>query len=212
VTIVGVVGNSKHFDLRTPLKEAVYQPYFADEHPNGVVMYLRTTQDPKGIESAVRQAIHAVDPALVVDSLRTMEEQMDQVASNEVALAYLAMGFSALALLMAAVGLYGVLAYSTEQRTREIGVRLALGARRSNVIALVLREMVIIAAIATVVALPATVMLARLLKSQLFEVTPADPMTLAGAVAVTGLMVVLAALLPARRAAQVEPMRALRTE
>jgi len=212
ITIVGVVGDSKHFDMRTPLRQAAYQPYFADEHPNGVEIYLRTTQNPKTIESAVRQAIHAVDPALVVDGLRTMEEQVDQIASNEVALAYLAIGFSVLALMMAAVGLYGVLAYSTEQRTREIGVRLALGAQRWSVITLVLREMVIIAAIATVVALPATVELARLLKSQLFEVTPADPLTLAGAVVVTAFMVVLAALLPARRAAAVEPMRALRTE
>ena len=211
-TIVGVVGDSKHYDLRTPLKSAVYQPYFADEHPNGVEIYLRTASDPKRAESAVRQTIHSIDPALVVDGLRTMEEQMDQVASHEVALAYLAMGFSGLALLMAAVGLYGVLAYSTEQRTREIGVRLALGAQRWSVITLVLREMVIIAAIATAVALPATVALARLLKSQLFEVTPADPATLLGAVAVTAGMVVLAALLPARRAAAIEPMRALRTE
>jgi putative ABC transport system permease protein len=211
-TIVGVVGDSKHYDLRTPLKPAVYQPYFADAHPVGVEVYLRTSGDPKRTESAVRQAVHAVDPALVVDGLRTMEEQMDQVATNEVALAYLAIGFSALALLMAAVGLYGVLAYSTEQRTREIGVRLALGAQRWSVITLVLREMVMIAAIATVVALPVTVALARLLKSQLFEVTPADPLTLMGAVVVTAGMVVLAALLPARRAAAIEPMRALRTE
>ncbi len=211
-TIVGVVGDSKHYDLRTKLKAAVYQPYFADEHPNGVEMYLRTTGDPKKTESTVRQTIHALDAALVVDGLRTMEEQMNQVASNEVALAYLAMGFSALALMMAAVGLYGVLAYSTEQRTREIGVRLALGAQRWSVITLVLREMVMIAAIATVIALPLTIVLARLLKSQLFEVTPADPATLMGAVVVTAGMVALAALLPARRVAAVEPMRALRTE
>lgn len=211
-TIVGVVGNVTHQTLRTPLHETVYEAYFADEHPNGVEVYLRTTQEPEQAEAAVRQAVHAVDPALVVDGLRTMEEQMNEVASNEVALAYLAMCFSALALLMAAVGLYGVLAYSTEQRTREIGVRLALGAQRWSVITLVLREMVIIAAIATAVALPGTVMLARLLKSQLFEVSPADPATLLGAVAVTAGMVALAALLPARRAAAVEPMKALRAE
>lgn len=212
ITIVGVVGNSKHFDLRTPMRQAIYRPYFADLHPNGVEVYLRTTQDPKTIETAVRQAVHAVDPALVVDGLRTMEDQIDQAASNEVALAYLASGFSVLAMLMAAVGLYGVLAYSTEQRTREIGVRLALGARRSNVVILVLREMVVIAAIATAVALPSVVLLARLLSSQLYGVTPADPVTLVSAIALTAVMVALAAVLPARRAAAVEPMRALRTE
>jgi putative ABC transport system permease protein len=110
------------------------------------------------------------------------------------------------------VGLYGVLAYSTEQRTREIGVRLALGAPRGTVVVLVVREMAIIAAIATAIALPSTVALARLFRSQLYGVTTFDPLTLAGAVLLTGLMVALAAALPARRAAAVEPMQALRTE
>jgi ABC-type antimicrobial peptide transport system permease subunit len=117
-----------------------------------------------------------------------------------------------LALLLAAVGLYGVLAYSTEQRTREIGVRLALGAQRSNVISLVLREMLLVAGIATVVALPSTIALARLFRSQLYGVTFADPLTLVYAVGFTAVMVALAAALPARRAAAVEPMNALRTE
>ena len=115
-------------------------------------------------------------------------------------------------MLLAAVGLYGVLAYSTEQRTREIGVRLALGAQRCGVVMLVVREMAVIAAIATAVALPSVVALARLFRSQLYGVTTFDPLTLAGAVLLTAVMVVLAAALPARRAATVEPMQALRTE
>jgi putative ABC transport system permease protein len=110
------------------------------------------------------------------------------------------------------VGLYGVLAYSTEQRTREIGVRLALGAQRSRVVALVLREMLIIAAVAVVVALPSTAALARLFRSQLYGVKSTDPLTLLMAVVITAAMVVLAAALPARRAAAVQPMRALRIE
>jgi ABC-type antimicrobial peptide transport system permease subunit len=156
--------------------------------------------------------MHQLDPTLVVDGLRTMQEQADRSASDERALAFLAIGFAALAMVLAAVGLYGVLAYSTEQRTREIGVRLALGAQRASVVGLVLREMVIIAAIATVVALPATVALARLFRSQLYGVTFADPLTLVYAVLFTAVMVVAAAVLPARRAAAVEPMTALRTE
>jgi ABC-type antimicrobial peptide transport system permease subunit len=115
-------------------------------------------------------------------------------------------------MVLAAVGLYGVLAYSTEQRTREIGVRLALGAQRSGVVVLVVREMAIIAAIATAIALPSVVALARLFRSQLYGVTTFDPITLAGAVILTAVMVTLAAALPARRAAAVEPMQALRTE
>ena len=202
----------RHTDLRTPLGPAVYQPYLQMKHPTGVVMYLRTAQPPESVEAAVRQAIHQLDPTLVVDGLRTMEEQVDRSASDERALAFLAIGFSALALLLAAVGLYGVLAYSTEQRTREIGVRLALGAQRSSVVGLVLREMLIIAGIATLVALPSTVALARLFRSQLYGVTFADPLTLLYAVVFTAVMVAVAAALPARRAAAVQPMNALRTE
>jgi ABC-type antimicrobial peptide transport system permease subunit len=176
------------------------------------VVYLRTAQAPETVEPAIRQVIHQLDPTLVVDGLRTMEDQVDRSASDERALAFLAIGFSALAMVLAAVGLYGVLAYSTEQRTREIGVRLALGSQRSGVIVLVVREMAIIAAIATAVALPSVVALARLFHSQLYGVTTFDPLTLAGAVLLTALMVALAAALPARRAATVEPMQALRTE
>jgi ABC-type antimicrobial peptide transport system permease subunit len=141
-----------------------------------------------------------------------MEVQVNNSASDERALAFLATGFSVLAMVLAAVGLYGVLAYSTEQRTREIGVRLALGAQRSGVVVLVVREMAIIAAIATAIALPSVVALARLFRSQLYGVTTFDPITLAGAVILTAVMVTLAAALPARRAAAVEPMQALRTE
>jgi putative ABC transport system permease protein len=211
-TIVGVVGDIRHTDLRTLLGPAVYQPYLQQKHPGGVVMYLRTVQPPETVEPSIRQAIHQLDPTLVVDGLRTMEAQVDRSASEERALAFLAIGFSALALVLAAVGLYGVLAYSTEQRTREIGVRLALGAQRSSVIELVLREMLLIAGIATVVALPSTIALARLFRSQLYGVTFADPVTLVYAVGLTALMVALAAALPARRAASIEPMNALRTE
>ncbi len=212
ITIVGVVGDVKHTDLRTELGGAVYRPYLQEKHPMGVQIYVRTSQPPATVQAAIRQAVHQLDPTLVVDGLRTMEAQVDRSASEERALATLAIGFSALAMLLSAVGLYGVLAYSTEQRTREIGVRLALGAQRSGVVMLVLREMLFIAAIATAVALPSTLVLARLFRSQLFGVSGADPLTLAAVVALTSVMVILAAALPARRAAAIQPIRALRTE
>ena len=211
-TIVGVVADIRHTDMRTPLGPAVYQPYYQIKHPTGLQMYLRTAQPPETAQGTVRQAIHRLDPTLVVDGLRTMEEQVDRSASEERALAFLAIGFSALALSLAAVGLYGVLAYSTEQRTREIGVRLALGAQRSSVVGLILREMLMIAGVATLIALPATVALARLFRSLLYGVTFADPLTLVCAVVFTAVMVAFAAALPARRAAAVQPMNALRTE
>lgn len=212
LTIIGVAGDIRHTDLRTPLGPAVYLPYFQMEHPTGVEMYVRTAQAPEAVEGTIRQAIHRLDSTLVVDGLRTMEEQVDRSAADERALAMLAIGFSALAMMLAAVGLYGVLAYSTEQRTREIGVRLALGAQRSSVVALVLREMLVVACLAVIVAVPSMVGLARLFRSQLYGVTAADPLTMGIAVGLTAAMVLLAAALPARRAASVEPMQALRTE
>jgi predicted permease len=211
-TIVGVVGVIKHADLRTDIKEAVYRPYLQQPHPGGVQVYVRTAQSPETAEGSIRQAIHRLDSSLVVDGLRTMDAQVNRSAADALALAYLAIGFSLLAMILAAVGLYGVLAYSTEQRTREIGVRLALGSQRSSVVVLVVREMAIIAAIATVIALPAVVALARLFSTQLYGVTTFDPVALGGALLLTLIMVALAAALPAHRAASVEPMQALRNE
>jgi putative ABC transport system permease protein len=211
-TIVGVVADIKHKDLRTDIGPAVYRAFPQRPHPLGVAIYARTNQSPEMVETAIRQAIHGMDPTLVVDHMQTMEIQVDQSASDERALAILAIAFSGLAMVLAAVGLYGVLAYSTEQRTREIGVRLALGSQRSSVVLLVVREMSIIAAIAIALALPSIVVLARLFRSQLYGVTTSDPLTLAGAVVLAAIMVTLAAVLPARRAASIEPMQALRTE
>jgi len=210
--IVGVVGDNKHSDLRTEPGGAVYLPYEQQTHPGGVVVYLRTMQAPEAIEPTIRETIHRLDPTLVVDQLRTMEEQVARIASDERALAFLAIGFSVLAMLLAAVGLYGVLAYSTEQRTREIGVRIALGSQRSKVVLLVVREMALIAGIAVVVALPSVVGLAQLFRTQLYGVKTFDPITLGGATFLTAVMVVLAAALPARRAAMVQPMKALRND
>jgi predicted permease len=210
--IVGVVGDIKHSDLRTELGPAVYRPYLQQQHPGGVAIYVRTAGSPESVEMSIRKSIHDLDPTLVVDGLRTMQEEIDRIAADERALAILATGFSVLAMVLAGVGLYGVLAYSTEQRTREIGVRLALGAQRYSVILVVVREMAWIAAIAVAVALPSIVALARLFSSQLYGVTTFDPLTLAAALVITAGMVALAAALPARRAAAVQPMQALRTE
>jgi putative ABC transport system permease protein len=210
--IVGVVGNIRHTDLRTELGPAVYRPYAQMKHPDGVQFYVQTTQSPEASEASIRKAMHDLDPTLVVSGLRTMQAQVELASFGERALAILAVGFSILALVLAAVGLYGVLAYSTEQRTREIGVRLALGSPRSSIIIAVLREMLFIAAIATVVALPSIGLLARYFRSQLYGVAVYDPITLATSTALIIVMVLVAAALPARRAAGVQPMQALRTE
>jgi predicted permease len=212
VAIIGVVGDVRHRDLRAKPKGTIYMPYLQQEHPAGLTFYALTNQQPKFVESAIRERIHQLDPKLVADGLRTMDEQVDRVVSSERTLATLAMSFSGLALLMTAVGLYGVLAFATAQRTREIGVRMALGAQRSSVVMLVMREMALTAALGVLVALPAAFGLSRLLTSQLYGVKPGDPVTLIACIAATALMVVLAAAIPARRAASVDPMKALRSE
>ncbi len=211
-TIVGVVGDIRHSDLRTELGPAVYRPWLQNPHPAGVEVYVHTQQSPEEAEPAIRSAIHNLDPALVVSDLRTMEAQVDISSSSERALAFLAFGFAIMAAFLAGVGLYGVLAYSTQSRTREIGVRLALGAPRRTLVTLVVREMIWIAGAATLVALPATVALARLFRSQLYGVSTWDPLTLGAALALTVLMVVMASALPAHRATAVAPVEALRTE
>jgi predicted permease len=210
--IVGVVGDVKQTNVRQKPAEGVYHAYLQLDHPGGLRLYARTGQAPEAIVSAMRDRIRRYDPKLVADDMRTMTEQIDRSVSNERALAILAASFSALALLMTAIGLYGVLAFATRQRTREIGVRMALGAQRSSVMLLVLREMALTAAVAVAVALPAAIGLSRLLQSQLYGVAPGDPLTLAGCVLASAIMVLLAAAIPARRAASVDPMLALRSE
>ncbi len=211
-TIVGVVGDVRHQNLRDTPRGTVYRPYLQQKHPGGLRFYALTAQQPEAVESTIREQIHRLDPKLVVDGMRTMEEQVNRSVSNERALAMLAMSFSALALLMTAVGLYGVLAFATAQRTREIGVRMALGAQRSSVVALVMREMALTAFLGIALALPVAFVLSRLVRSQLYEVQPGDPMAFSGAVLISVLMILVAAAVPARRAASVDPMKALRTE
>jgi putative ABC transport system permease protein len=212
ITIVGVAGDVMHQNTHDAVRGTIYRPYLQLTNSVGLSIYARMGQQPESVESAIRDRIHRLDPKLVVDGMRTMEEQVNESVSNQRALAMLATSFSALALLMTAVGLYGVLAFATGQRTREIGVRMALGAQRASVVMLVMREMVLTACLGVVVALPAVIGVSRLFSSQLYGVKPGDPMTLAACVLVTAAMVAIAASIPARRAASVDPMRALRSE
>jgi putative ABC transport system permease protein len=132
--------------------------------------------------------------------------------ANERLIALLSVSFGLLAMLLAAIGLYGVLAYATAQRTREIGIRMALGARRNAVMRLVLADVVWLAGLSIAVTLPIAFLLSRTLRSQLYGVSPTDPLVIACGVLLVTAVVILSALLPAARAAHVEPMQALRTE
>ncbi|WP_245782019.1 ABC transporter permease [Granulicella pectinivorans] len=211
--IVGVVADTKMRGVRAGTVPFLMQPFDQVSHGmEGMEYYVKTTQAPEAAENMIRGAVHGVDPKLIADSMKTMDEQIDSNISNERMIALLAACFAMVALLTTAVGLYGVLAFATAQRTREIGIRMALGAQRWGVVRMVLGDMAKVAGVGIVVALPVSVAVARQLKSQMFEVSAFDPITMAGCVVVTGVMVLVAAAIPARRAATVEPTEALRTE
>ena len=210
--IVGVAADAKHRSVRDSAIPMVYFAYAQDPDANQLQFYVRTTESPELAENTVRAAVHGLDSKLVIDSMMTMDEQIDRDVSNERMIALLSMSFALVALLTTGVGLYGVLAYATAQRTKEIGIRMAMGAQRFAVMRLVLADMTKVALAGVVVAIPLAVMLARWMRSQLFGVQPFDPVTLIGCVVATATMVLVASAIPARRAASVEPTKALRTE
>src|SRR5271170_4832083 len=212
MTIVGVTRDAKHDNLRNPAIPTVFTPLRQSRKPDELFLYLRTTTAPEQTFAQVRQAMKQIDAGLAVDRLRTMDDQIDTTLSNERMIELLAISFGLLATVLAGVGLYGVLAYSTAQRTREIGIRIALGSSRLRVSRLVLTDVLRLAGIGIVLAIPCSVLLGRLLRSQLFGVSSADPLTLAGVVLLIAVVAVIAAIVPARRASSVDPTTALRTE
>ena len=177
-----------------------------------MTFYVRTWQQPENAESTIRHAMQTLDANLVLDTFRTMDEQIDNNLTAERVVALLASGFGVLAALMAAVGLYGVLAYSTAQRTSEIGIRMALGATRASVVRMVLFEVLWLAGISIAVTLPASLLLMRAVRSQLYGISSSDPLTLCAMTLLVTLVALASSMLPARRAARVEPMSALRCE
>ena len=212
MTIVGVARDTRHTNLRDPSLPTLFTPLGQRDAPGQLQLYLRTATPPEQMFATVRAAMRSIDAGLTVTDLRTMEEQVERSIANERMIEVLALAFGMLATLLAGVGLYGVLSYTTVQRTREIGIRIALGSSRLAITGLVVKEMVRLGVVGVVVAVPCAILLGRALRSQLFGVSGADPLTLAGVVLLMALVGLAAALLPARRAANVEPMEALRAE
>lgn len=210
--IVGVVKDTKHTTLREGPRRTVFTPYLQDAEPSAMTFYVRTWQSPETAEATVRRAMQALDSKLVLDRVRTMHEQIDDSLIAERSIALLASSFGLLAALMAAIGVYGVLAYTTAQRTREIGIRIALGATRSTVLRMVLTEVLWLAGIGIAVGLPASILLTQTIRSQLFGISNNDPLTLCVVVFLVSALALASAALPARRAAKVDPMVALRYE
>jgi predicted permease len=210
--IVGVVRDARHGGVREDTWAAWFIPLRQSSKTDELVFYIRYYGDSAPILSSVRRVLRDAGTGLAPTALRTMDEQIDDNLSNERLIALLAVAFGLLASLLAGVGIYGVLAYTTAQRTREIGIRIALGSSRLAVSRLVLKDVLLLAGLGIAVALPVAFGLSRLVKSQLYGVSPADPLTIAGAVVLIALVALAAALIPASRAASVNPTEALRTE
>jgi len=211
-TIVGVVRDVKHESLRDPAIATCYTLFSQATRQTGLTFYVRTWQPPEAATTEIRTAIANLDNKLIVGDLRTMSKDIESNLLTERAIAMLAAVFGLLAALLAGIGLYGILAYSTAQRTREIGIRMALGAKRSTVAGLILREVLMLAGVAVVVTIPLAALSTRMVRSQLFGISVADPAAYAAAVTVIGLVAAIAALVPARRATTIDPARALRNE
>lgn len=213
IQIVGIAANTRYASLRAPTPPLFYLPY--QQHADDVgrmVVELRTFADPTGIVSQARAAVASLDPNLPLIEVRTMTQQIDSSLSKERIFARLTAGFGLLALLLASIGIYGIMSYTVARRTSEIGIRMALGARAGQVLCMVLREASWMALAGVVIGVSGALWLGRLLSAMLYGLKPSDPLTLITAAALLTIIALLAALGPARRASRIDPIRALRHE
>lgn len=209
--IIGVVSNLKNRGLRDETTRQVYFPYGTPERELGAMtFYVRTTQDPLSLARAVREVVK--DANVPVFSVKTMQGQMAENVYVDRIIAALSAAFGALATLLAGVGLYGVIAYLVSRRTREIGIRMALGAAWAQVLRVVFTEVAATVGVGLIVAIGASLALVKLIESQLYQVPSRDPWTMIAAVSALLLVIVIATAGPAIRALRIDPMRALRYE
>jgi predicted permease len=212
IEVVGVVRDAKFTTMRDEIPRFVYVPYMQEEALDTMTFYVRSHPDAGGVPGAARQVVQRLDPNLPIFDMKTMEAQVDESLFLERLVAALSMLFGGLATVLAAVGLYGVMSYTVSRRTREIGIRMALGAARGSVLWMVLREVAVMLAAGIVIGLPVAVGLSRFVESQLYGLSPTDPPTLILASTLLSGVAMLAGYVPARRATRVDPMLALRYE
>jgi predicted permease len=212
IEIIAVAKDTKYENMREEIPEEIYMPYQQMNFVLGMVVYVRTARDPEQTFSAVRRTVNGLDANLPVFEMKTLEKQMDESLITERLVASLSSAFGFLATILASVGLYGVMAYMVAQRTREIGVRMALGAGQNDVVWLVMREVLVLAGIGIAVGLPAAWALSRFVKNQLYGIAPTDGLTIALATVGIAAVALLSGYMPALRATRIDPMRALRWE
>jgi predicted permease len=210
--IIGVAKDTTYQNLREKTPLEYYVPYFGGMTNIPATFYADTSQDPSVLESYVRPMIRQVDPRVTIRDMRTMKDVIDSTIVQERAIAQLAGFFSVFALILASLGLYGVLSFGVVHRTREIGVRMALGASAWEVLALIVRQGFALALLGCVIGTAGALVVVRLAASLLYDVKPNDPFTFVATVLVLLGVALLACWLPARRAAKVDPMVALRYE
>jgi predicted permease len=211
LTVVGVAGDVRHHGLDQPVQPEVYVPY-AQASVETMVVVLRAIGDAATLAAHARQAVWQLDPNMPLDDIGTVESLVSESVAAPRFRALVVIGFGALALLLAAIGIYGLVSNSVEQRTRETGVRIALGARPNDVVGEVVWEGLVLAGWGTLFGLAGAWALGRMLSGLLYGVEPADPITFGGTAAVTVVVALSASYLPARRAAYADPLEALRKE
>jgi len=211
-TIVGVVRDVKHESVRDAAIATEYTLFTQAPKQAGLTFYVRTWQTPEAATNSIRAAVSNIDTKLIVGNLRTLTEEIDANLLAERTIAMLGTVFGALAAVLAGIGLYGILAFSTAQRTREIGIRMALGAQRGTVVRLIVREVMVLAGGAVAVTIPLAMLATQAVRSQLFGVSIADPAVYGVGILVICAVAALAGFVPARRAATVDPARALRND
>jgi predicted permease len=209
-TIVGVVGNEKFHGVSAAAPIAAYMPLAQAPARGGQSLLVRASGEPRALASAVRAAFAEVDPALAIFGVEPLESTLSESLGNERFLTVLLLVFAAVALVLAAIGIHGVLSYAVAQRTRELGIRMALGASPRNVLGLVLGQSAKLTLTGLAIGLTLGGLFARALAGLLFGVTPADTTTFVVVPVILGLVAALATWLPARRAASVDPLVALR--
>jgi predicted permease len=210
--VIGVIPDRKYRDLRETPPPQAYFPYLEGTHFRFMNVYLRTQADPRQIEDELRERMRQFDPHVPVVGLETMNEQIEFSLRTERLVASLSAIFGGLATLIAVIGLYGVMAYAVMRRTREIGIRMALGALRSNVIVMVMREVLLLIGAGLVAGIALALALADLIRSQIYGLSARDPFTFVGSAVVLTVAAGLAGFIPALRASSLDATTALRHE